>query len=292
MLHARTGKAPGSKPSRVRRLPTRTKIVATLGPATATVANLRALIRAGADVFRLNFSHGTHVEHGQAIRRVRSAAKAEGGPVALLADLQGPKIRVGNLVDDEPIELRRGGELAIVASERVVGKPGRIGCTYRGLARDVQPGDRVLLDDGGLELAVERVEGSTVYTRVRYGGLLYPHKGINLPGTKVKAPSLGKKDLADLEFALRNGVDFVALSFVRTAREILRLRKKIREFGADADIIAKIERPEAVTNIDSIIAATDGIMIARATWGSSWGQRRCPRSRSGSFACASRRASR
>ncbi len=245
----------------------RTKIVATLGPASADADSIAALVRAGADVFRLNLSHGDHESHAALAHRVRRVAARAGRPVALLADLQGPKIRVGRLRDSTPLALHRGAALAIVAGESVVGEPGRIGCTYAGLASDVRAGERILLDDGNLELEVRRVEGRVVHTQVRVGGLLREHRGINLPGTHISAPALTRKDLADLAFCVALGVDFVALSFVRRAAEVRDLKRRIVALGGHAGVIAKIERPEAVEQIDAIVAAADAIMIARGDMG-------------------------
>jgi len=255
------------KRARKRASLTRTKIVATLGPATAQLATVRALVRAGADVFRINYSHGTVEEHSATIRRARQAALREGRPIAVLADLQGPKIRVGALAGDEPILLEKGDELTIVADAKLIGQPGRVGCTYAKLASDVKPGERLLLDDGLIELKVVAVSGREVRTRVRFGGYLKSHKGINLPGTRVSARALSAKDRTDLAHALEAGVDFVALSFVRTAAEIRRLKARIAETDCPAHVIAKIERPEAVENFDSILEAADGIMIARGDLG-------------------------
>jgi len=262
--------------SRRRKEYTRTKIVATLGPATHDLASVKKLIRAGVDVFRLNFSHGTHKQHAAAIRWIRRAARAGNRPIGILADLQGPKIRVGKLADGEPLFLKKGESLTIVSDDELVGGPGRIGCTYPDLHKDVKPGERILLDDGNIELRVDGVEGGEVHTTVRYGGLLREHKGVNLPGTQLKAPALGGKDLFDLEFALSHNVDFVALSFVRRPAEVRRLRKRIHEFGGDAAVIAKIERPEAVERIDQIVGAADGVMVARGDMGVEVGTENVP----------------
>jgi len=255
------------KRTRKRTGPTRTKIVATLGPATQQPATIRGLVRAGADVFRINYSHGTAEQHSAMIQRARQAAEREGRPVAILADLQGPKIRVGALADDEPILLEKGAELTIVADAKLIGRPGRVGCTYAKLASDVKPGERMLIDDGLIELKIISVSGREVRTRVRFGGHLKSRKGINLPGTRVSARALSTKDTADLAHALEAGVDFIALSFVRTAAEIRRLKARIARTDRQASVIAKIERPEAVENFDSILEAADGIMIARGDLG-------------------------
>jgi pyruvate kinase len=247
--------------------PTRTKIVATLGPASAQFAVIRKLVRAGADVFRINYSHGTDEEHTTAIRTARRAAEREGRAIAILADLQGPKIRIGPLAGGEPIELAPGSMLTIVADPKLTGEPGRVGCSYARLAEDVKRGERLLIDDGMIELRVVEIDGREIHTRVKYGSRLKPFKGINLPGTKVSARSLTLKDRADLEHALDEGVDYIALSFVRNAREVRRLRTLIEQRGSSAGVIAKIERPEAVDDFDAILAEANGIMIARGDLG-------------------------
>ncbi|MEZ5989558.1 MAG: pyruvate kinase [Planctomycetota bacterium] len=259
-----------------RRLPTRTKIVATLGPSSRRAGKIRELIRAGVDVFRFNFSHGTHEEHGQAIREVRRMARLEGVPVAILADLQGPKIRIGPLRGAEPIWLDRGDKLDLVCEEGFVGHPGEVGCTYPDLCTDVSRGDRLLLDDGSIELRVEKVEQKRIRTKVRFGGILRQHKGVNLPGTSIHAPSLTEKDLFDLGFALTNEVDFVALSFVRGPEDVRQLADRIRDFGSDARIVAKIERPEAVKRFDEVLEVSDAIMIARGDMGVELGPEAVP----------------
>jgi pyruvate kinase len=252
-----------------RPLPTRTKIVATLGPASWDSETIAALAGAGADAFRINFSHGTGEEHRALIRRVHAVAAELGQPLTILADLQGPRIRLGAFADGEPILLRTEDELTLVTDVEHPGVPGRVGVSYARLAEEVRPGEHVLLDDGNIELEVIDVAPGEVRTRVLVGGVLRQHKGVNLPGTEVSAPSLGKKDLADLALALEEGVDFVALSFVRSADEIERLRARIAESGrgAEVEVIAKIERREGVERIDEIIEAADGIMVARGDMG-------------------------
>lgn len=249
--------------------PTRTKILVTLGPASWDPKTLSALVAAGADAFRINFSHGKPEEHRAIIRRVRALAAERGEPLAVLADLQGPRIRLGAFKDGEPILLRAEEELTLVADRDFAGIPGRIGCSYAGLADEVRVGERVLLDDGNIELEVLDVEPPEVRTRVLVGGLLLQHKGVNLPGTEVRAPSLSAKDLADLALALDEGVDYVALSFVRSAQDVRELRTRIDEAGrgGEVDIIAKIERREGVERIVEIIDAADGIMVARGDMG-------------------------
>jgi pyruvate kinase len=243
----------------------RTKIVATLGPASRETDVLEALIRAGVDIFRLNFSHGTHDEHAETYRRVREVSERMGRPTAVLADLCGPKIRAGTF---------RGGSITLIPGQQVTvtvrdveGEPGLIPSYYKGLANDVKPGSRILLDDGNLELEVESVEGTEIRCIVKAGGLLKDRKGINLPGVAVSAPSLTDKDREDAQFALELGVDFFALSFVRRAEDVAELRDIVSSSEAHVAIIAKIEKPEALDEIDSILAVSDGIMVARGDLG-------------------------
>ncbi|MBX3462498.1 MAG: pyruvate kinase [Planctomycetes bacterium] len=250
----------------------RTKIVATLGPASDSDRMVTQLVLAGVDVFRINCAHADHDAIARTIRRVRHVARQQRRAVGILADLQGPKIRVGRLRNAEPIYLKRGAELVIDVTPGFVGEAKddgsiRIGSGYRGLARDVRPGERILLDDGNLELRVQRVDEPLIHARVVHGGMLYQFKGINLPGSAVSAGCLSAKDLSDLRCVLRHEVDFVALSFVRAAEDVHELRRHVRRQGADAQIIAKIERPEAVRNIVSILDAADGLMVARGDMG-------------------------
>lgn len=246
----------------------KTKTVCTLGPSTCTVEMLVQLIHAGMDVVRLNFSHGTHDDHLTTLRNVREAMQRTGEHLAVLQDLQGPKIRIGGF--NVPfIELTAGNRFTIT-TEPGTGDHTRVSTSYTNLTRDVHPGDRILLDDGKLRVQVIEVQGANVLCEVVIGGTLSAHKGINLPGVAVSAPSFTEKDLHDLEFGIRNDIDYVALSFVRTAEDIRELRKiiigKITE-GRYLPIIAKIEKPQAVANIDSIIAEADGVMIARGDLG-------------------------
>jgi pyruvate kinase len=241
-----------------------TKIVCTLGPASADPPVLARLIAAGMDVARINFSHGDYAGHAQTIARVRALAAEMGRPIAILGDLQGPKLRVG--------ELPAAG-MTLAAGQRVrlgAGGEGAIPCHYPDLPRLVQPGDRILLDDGLLELAVEATDGEGITARVVVGGALFAHKGINLPRADTRIPAITAKDEEDLAFALAQGVDWVALSFVRTADEVLRLQEMIRERARTSPwpgVVAKIEKPEAVAKIESIIAVADGIMVARGDLG-------------------------
>ena len=244
------------------------KIVCTLGPSSHGIEMLTNLIHAGMDVVRLNFSHGTPDEHLETLKNVRAASNRTGVEVAVLQDLQGPKIRVGEL--NVPfIELHPGDRFTIT-TDQGFGGPTRVSTTYAGLAADVRPGDALLLDDGKLSLSVLEIKGSEVICTVVVGGPLSAHKGINLPGVAVSAPSLTDKDLRDLEFGIQQGVDFVALSFVRKAEDIRHLRKAIIERTGKTQspsIIAKIEKPQAVNDIDSIIAEANGIMVARGDLG-------------------------
>ncbi|HTO93930.1 MAG TPA: pyruvate kinase [Bacteroidota bacterium] len=246
----------------------KTKIVCTLGPASSSSGMLADMMASGMDVARLNFSHGTHEEHGAVLKRLREAARTSGSAVSVLQDLQGPKIRIGEL-SVPSIDLRKG-ETLVITTEQITGGPGRVSTTYGDLAADVRPGADILLDDGKLRLAVRRVAGHEVECEVVVGGKLSAHKGINLPGVAVSAPSLTEKDIADLEFGLAEGVDYVALSFVRTGDDVRELRAAIdsrRPAGERPIIIAKIEKPQAIANIDEIITAADGVMVARGDLG-------------------------
>lgn len=243
----------------------KTKIVATVGPACNTREKLTELVKAGVDVFRLNFSHGSHEEHLKVIQFVRAINEELGTHVSLLQDLQGPKIRTRE-VENNGVELVQGQPL-IITTERIIGNSQIISTSYEPMAQDVRIGDMILVDDGKIELLVERVEDNKVYTRVIYGGILKSRKGINLPMTNVSAPSLTDKDEEDLIFGLEHDMDWIALSFVRTAEDVLSLKEKIRKSGRLCKVIAKIEKPEALKNIDAIIAATDGVMVARGDLG-------------------------
>jgi pyruvate kinase len=262
--------------------PNRTKIVATLGPASRGQEMISELIKAGVDVFRINCAHTDHKTMVRDIRMVRRCARALRAMVGVLVDLTGPKIRVGPLRDATPIYLERGQDLLISTAANVVGeaaregKPARIGCTYAGLSSDVSPRDRILLDDGLIELRVLGVDGDTVRSRVVHGGLLKQYKGINLPGSAVSAESLTAKDLADLQVAVEAGADFIAQSFVREVKDLQLLRRKITEAGSDAHVVAKIERPEAVRALPEIIREADVLMIARGDMGVELGPEAVP----------------
>ncbi len=243
----------------------RTKIIATLGPASSDAERITRLINAGVNVFRQNMSHGDHDYHRKTYTLVREIADELEQPVGILADLCGPKIRTGKFNNDG-IELEDNATV-IVTTRDVMGEPGLIPSQYAALADDVEPGDRILLADGNLELAVQKIEGTEISCTVIFGGKLGNHKGINLPGVKVSAPSLTEKDIADAQLALDLGVDFLALSFVRSADDIKDLRKLIDAHPHTANIIAKIEKPEALEEAIAIIEASDGIMVARGDLG-------------------------
>jgi pyruvate kinase len=242
----------------------KTKIVATIGPASSSKEMLRTLAKEGVDVFRLNFSHGTHADHQKVIDNVREVNEELGSTVALLLDLQGPKIRVQEVQPD--VTLVRGQEF-IITTRQLVGNNEIASTSYQELPKDVKKGDVVLIDDGKIELKVIEVRDVDVVTEVVYGGPLKSRKGINMPFTKVSAPSLTEKDLEDLEFGLDNNVDWIALSFVRKAQDIKILRTIIEEHKSTSRIVAKIEKPEALTNIDEIITVTDAVMVARGDLG-------------------------
>ena len=242
----------------------KTKIVATIGPASNNKEMLKALAREGVDVFRLNFSHGKHEDHQKVVNYIREINDELGTHIAILQDLQGPKIRVNEM---EPgIEIKAGETITITTKE-VLGNKDLVSTSYEGLPNDVKVGDMILIDDGKLELRVKDVRGVEVTCTIIYGGPLKSRKGINLPFSKVSAPSLTEKDLEDLKFGLKNRVDWVALSFVRKAKDIEALREIINEHKSTTRIVAKIEKPEALENIADIVAATDAVMVARGDLG-------------------------
>jgi len=244
-----------------------TKIIATLGPATFSTEAIADLIGAGVDVFRLNFSHGSHEVHGQVVTRIREAADAAGRAIAIMQDLSGPKIRTGPLEGGGPVTLEAGDELRIGTGE-FEGGASRVSTTYAGLATSVKPGDRLLLDDGHIELRVEESDGSEIRTTVIDGGELGEHKGINAPGVELPAEALSAKDLDDLRFGAEAGVDLLAVSFVRRAADLRQAREALRQAGAGlTPIVAKIERPEALHDIENILDACDAIMVARGDLG-------------------------
>jgi pyruvate kinase len=244
----------------------RVKIVATLGPATDAEGMLEWLILAGVDVVRLNFSHGTHAEHAERIQRVRTASDRLGRPVAIMQDLQGPKIRTGSLVGGKSVELLPGAELRIT-TQPVEGTATCVSTTYQDLPRDCRPGDTILLNDGRMRLIVLASSADEVRTQVVDGGPLGEHKGINLPGVAVSTPALTEKDKEDLAFGLEQGVDYVALSFVREATDLQLARAFMEQCRGTLPLIAKLEKPQAIAHLDAIIAASDGVMVARGDLG-------------------------
>ncbi|MFD7884403.1 pyruvate kinase [Streptomyces bauhiniae] len=244
----------------------RAKIVCTLGPATDSYDQIKALVEAGMDVARFNLSHGTHAEHEARYQRVRQAADETGRSVGILADLQGPKIRLGTFAEG-PVLLERDDAFTITVEEGVQGDRHQCGTTYAGLAEDVRAGERVLVDDGRVCLEVTDVDGPCVRTRVLEGGVISDHKGLNLPGVAVSVPALSKKDQDDLRWALRTGFDIVALSFVRSGRDAAEVHRIMAEEGRRLPLIAKIEKPQAVENIEDVVAAFDGLMVARGDLG-------------------------
>ncbi|TFV97368.1 pyruvate kinase [Algoriphagus kandeliae] len=243
----------------------KTKILATIGPASNNYETIKSLAAAGANVFRLNFSHGTHEVHQKVIEIIRRINQEENLNLGILQDLQGPKIRVGE-VENNGVEIAPGNKITIT-NDPVVGTSSLVSTVYQNLPNDVVPGDRILIDDGNLELVVDDTDGKNVNCTVIHGGILKSRKGINLPNTKVSAPSLTEKDIEDLKFGLEQEVDWIALSFVRSPEDILDLRERIEKAGKSCKIVAKIEKPEALENIDEIIEATDAIMVARGDLG-------------------------
>ncbi|MFE7131411.1 pyruvate kinase [Streptomyces sp. NPDC057638] len=243
----------------------RAKIVCTLGPATDSYEQIKALVDAGMDVARFNLSHGLYADHEQRYHRVRKASDESGRSVGVLADLQGPKIRLGRFREG-PVLLERGDTFTVTVEE-TEGDREICGTTYAGLANDVTPGERILVDDGKVTLEVTAVDGPRVRTRVIEGGMVSDHKGLNLPGVAVSVPALSEKDIEDLRWALRIGVDLIALSFVRSGRDITDVHRIMDEEGRRVPVIAKVEKPQAVENIEEIVAAFDGIMVARGDLG-------------------------
>ena len=243
----------------------RTKIIATVGPASSQSGTLKQLIQTGVNVFRLNMSHGNHDSHRAVYQHIREISGSPGEPVAVLADLCGPKIRTGKFKNGG-ITLQEGARVTVTTRD-VMGEDGLITSQYAALADDVSKGNRILLNDGAMELMVDNVDGTEIHCSVIHGGILKDHKGINLPGVKVSAPSLTPKDVEDAKFVIGLGVDYIALSFVRQASDIHALKRMIEASGRQIGIIAKIEKPEALTEIDGILDAADGIMVARGDLG-------------------------
>ncbi len=244
----------------------RAKIVATLGPASSSETVIRDLVRAGVDVVRLNFSHGIYDEKLALIQLIRKVSRTEHKPLCILCDLQGPKIRTSKLKDRLPVLLKAGHRLTITPRD-VPGTSALVGTTFKTLAENVEQGSRILLSDGLIELRVHEVDGYDVVCEIVNGGMLGENKGINLPGIAVRVPSLTDKDAADLEFALKSGVDAVAVSFVRTAEDVRMVRNRVSALGSETWIIAKLEKPQAIEHLDDILLASDGIMVARGDLG-------------------------
>lgn len=244
---------------------TNTKIIATLGPATSSAGMIRRLIEAGVDVFRLNASHGTPEWRAETVRLVREQSADTAFPVGILLDLQGPKIRLGRFEGGSAV-LEEGADF-VITTEEIEGDASAASTTYKDFARDVKPGDRVLLADGALELKVLEADGVKARCRVIRGGVVSDKKGINLPGAQLSTPSLTRRDMEILQAGLESGIDLVALSFVRRSSDILRLRLFLEEKGVNLPIVAKIEKPEAVENLKDILAETDGVMVARGDLG-------------------------
>src|ERR1700676_505999 len=251
------------------------KIVCTIGPASRSPRMLRKLIEAGMDVARLNFSHGTHQEHAETFALLRETATALKRNIAILADLQGPKIRTGALARGGSVTLRTGQKF-VITTAKVLGDSTRVSTVFRPLPHEVKPGNRILLSDGLIELKVEKVRGQEVVCQVANGGLLGEYKGINLPGIKLHVPALTEKDRVDLRFALAQGADFIAVSFVRRAEDVLLAKALIRRAKKDTPVIAKIEKPEAVDNLEEILRVTDGVMVARGELGVEMSPERVP----------------
>lgn len=252
----------------------RTKIVATIGPASRSRENLKKAMMAGMNVARLNFSHGSHEDHAEVIRNIRELSTELGAPVTILQDLQGPKIRVGRF-ENGSIDLVEG-EQVVVTTEKVMGGPGLIPTDYKDLPKSSRPGNRIMLDDGLLELRIDRVEDPRVYCTVIFGGELKDRKGINIPGGELAIECLTEKDLRDLDFGLAQGVDYIALSFVRKGDDIRQLQDIIKRTAPGTRIVAKIEMLEAIDNLEEIVRLSDAIMVARGDLAVEIGQTRLP----------------
>jgi pyruvate kinase len=244
----------------------RAKIICTIGPSCSTEAALRQLVQVGMDVARLNFSHGSHRDHEGSIETLRRVAAEEGKSICILQDLQGPKIRTGTLKDHQPVTLKTGAQVTITTRE-VQGTPELISTTFKGLADEVKPGTCILLSDGRIELRVTNIIGEDVECQVINGGTLGEHQGINLPGAALSIPALTEKDRKDLEFGLEHGVDAIALSFVRSAADVLEAKKIIAAHKKDVPVIAKLEKPQALDQLEAILEACDGVMVARGDLG-------------------------
>src|ERR1700732_2419066 len=246
------------------------KIVCTIGPASKSRRIVEKLLRAGMDVARLNFSHGKHEDHAANIALLRAAALEQGKTISILADLQGPKIRTGVLAGGKPVMLTTGQQF-VITTARILGDSTLVNTTFTQLPREVHKGDRILLSDGLIELRVMKVRGKEVICKVVNGGALGENKGINLPGVKLRVPALTPKDKQDLKFALKHNADYIAVSFVRRAEDVLQAKALIRKPGKDTPVIAKLEKPEAIENLDAILRAADGVMVAPGGLGGGMG---------------------
>jgi pyruvate kinase len=242
------------------------KIVCTIGPTTRSPRMIRKLLQAGMDVARLNFSHSNHEEHAQSIAMLREAAMEMKKPIAILTDLQGPKIRTGALAGGGTV-LLRAGQRFVITTAKVLGDSTRVNTTFHPMPREVKRGDRILLSDGLIELRVEATKHNEVICQVVNGGILGEHKGINLPGVDLHVPAMTDKDRVDLRFALVQGADYIAVSFVRRAEDVQVAKTLVKRAGKDTPIIAKLEKPEAIENLDEILQASDGVMVARGDLG-------------------------
>jgi pyruvate kinase len=251
------------------------KIVCTIGPASRSPRIIDRLLRAGMDVARLNFSHGTHANHAECIASLRAAALHLHKPIAILADLQGPKIRTGALAGGSPVILRTGQKF-VITTARVLGDSTRVSTVFKPLPKEVHRGDRILLSDGLIELRVLQVRGREVICEVVNGGALGEHKGINLPGIKLRVPALTSKDREDLLFALKQGANYIAVSFVRRPEDVVLAKTLVRRAGKDTPVIAKLEKPEAIENLDAILRVADGVMVARGDLGVEMNPERVP----------------
>jgi pyruvate kinase len=244
----------------------RAKIICTIGPSCSSETALRDLIQAGMDVARLNFSHGSLEDHVRRIEALRQAASDEGRTICILQDLQGPKIRTGALKDHQPVTLKAGGKVTITIRD-IPGTSELISTTFKGLPQEVRPGSRILLSDGRIELRVNHVSGEDIECQIINGGTLAEHQGINLPGAALSIPALTDKDRNDLEFGLENGVDAVALSFVRSANDVREVKDIIGAHKQDVPVIAKLEKPQALDQLEAILEVSDGVMVARGDLG-------------------------
>ncbi|MGF1497466.1 MAG: pyruvate kinase [Elainellaceae cyanobacterium] len=244
----------------------RTKIVATIGPASDSPERLRQMMRAGMNVARLNFSHGSYADHADRIQRLRTVSEELDLPLMLLQDLQGPKIRVGDL-PDEGMALTEGDSLTLMPVAEYQDQPNTVSIDYPYVAEEAQPGTQVLLDDGLLELSVQEVKGNAVICKVVEGGLLKSHKGVNFPDLNLRLPSMTEKDKRDLDFGVEQGVDLISLSFVRRPEDIQALKALLQEKGADIPVLAKLEKPQAIANLEAIVDECDAIMVARGDLG-------------------------